>query len=145
MGHGESPCRPSCNPKTFGSMDWPAACLFYDNFFDFQYSVMRADPAFAVVAFAAAKLEGNDFLALFIWLDDLGGHTRAFDVGLADLHLVAIGHQQHVLQRDLLALLAIKEFDLHDVAGLDAVLLGTCSNYCIHKCVLFPRGKGSER
>src|SRR6267378_33343 len=58
------------------SQSRPTARLLYNNFFDFQDSVVRADPAFAVVAFAAAKLEGNDLLALFVGFDDLGGHTR---------------------------------------------------------------------
>src|ERR1039457_4766039 len=132
-------------PNAFGT-----ATNSDNNLFNLQNRMVRADTAFAMVTFAAAELEGNDFLALLVLVNDLGGHARAFDVGLADLDFLAVGNQQNVFQRDLLALFAVEEFDLQNVAGLDAILLGTCSYYCVHECVLFLLGRdkkhnGSQR
>ena len=45
---------------------------------------------------------------------------------------------------DLFAFVAVEKFDFQNVAGLDAVLLRTCSNDCVHECVFFPLGKGRE-
>src|ERR1035437_8086520 len=115
-------------PNAFGT-----ATKSDNNLFDLQNGMVRADTAFAMVTLAAAELEGDDFLALLVLVDDLGGHARAFDRGFANLDLLAVGHQQNVFQRDFLALLAVKEFDLQNVAGLDAILLGTCSYYCVHE------------
>src|SRR5271163_1817440 len=117
----------SCNavPNIFGTTKSD------NNLFDLQNRMVRANTAFAVVTLAAAELESNDLLALLVLVDDLGGHARALDIGLADLDFLAVGHQQNVFQRDFLALLAVEEFDLQNVAGLDAILLGTCSNDCV--------------
>src|ERR1017187_5614060 len=123
-------------PNAFGT-----ATKSDNNLFNLQNCMVRANTAFAMVAFAAAELEGDDFLALLVLVNDLGGHARAFDVGLADLDFLAVGNQQNVFQRDLLALFAVEEFDLQNVAGLDAILLGTCSYYCVHECVLFLLGR----
>src|SRR6266404_7679628 len=42
----------------------------YDDFFDFQNGMVRANAAFAVVTFTAAKFERNDFRSLLIGVDD---------------------------------------------------------------------------
>src|ERR1017187_4514158 len=126
-------------PNAFGT-----ATKSDNNLFNLQNCMVRANTAFAMVAFAAAELEGDDFLALLVLVNDLGGHACAFDVGLADLDFLAVGHQQHVFQRDLLALLAVKEFDLQNVAGLDAILLGTCSYYCVHE-LSFSSWEGAKK
>src|SRR5437867_2624651 len=102
--------------------------LLCDDFFDFQHRVVRANATLAVIAFAAAELEGDDFLALFVGINDLGGDARAGHGRFADLDVVAVGDEQHFFQRDVLALLAVEQFDLEQVAGLDAVLFAAGSD-----------------
>lgn len=92
----------------------------------------RTHAAFAVVAFATAKLEGNDLFGLLHRLNDLCGDPRTRYVGTADGYFITVGHQQDIRKRNLLALLAVEQFHFECITGLDPVLFSAGLNHCVH-------------
>jgi len=64
------------------------------------------------------------------------GDTRTGDIGLADLNVFSVRDQQDVVERNFRVLGPCHELDFEHVAGLDAILFGTCSNDCVHGIIL---------
>ncbi len=112
-------------------------CLEFD-VRDFDAGEFLAVADRAVVAFAAAELEGDDFRGLAL-LDDLGGDLRALDQRSADLHAGVVGREEDLVECGGLAGLDVEQLDVNDVAGLDAELPAACLDDCV--CHMVPLGK----
>src|SRR5687768_4606256 len=74
------------------------------------------------VVLAALHLEDNDLVALTV-LDDLAGDVRAFDARSANVGLVAVGAEDHVVERHLGAGVAGQGWNSDCLASFGAVLL----------------------
>ena len=84
----------------------------------------------AVIAFAAAELEGDDLVVLEL-IDDFGsdlgtGHKRS-----ADLDFAAVSDKKNLGKLNVSADFRIEFLDLDLVAGFHAVLFAACLNYCV--------------
>src|SRR5512137_2921187 len=63
---------------------------------------------------------------------DLGGDSRALDLGPADLRLAGAADEQNVVELQLRTHLALELLHLDALALFDAMLLSTRANHCVH-------------
>src|SRR5881275_2867234 len=102
---------------------------------DLHFGVFLAVADLAVVAFAAAVLDGVDLGALD-GAEDLGGHGGAGDDGRAELGLAFAGDQQHLVEGDGLVALGDGAVDAYSVAGGDFELGAAVFNDRVHRAWL---------
>src|SRR5210317_214145 len=99
---------------------------------DLQFGVRLAMALALEVVLAAAELDDLDLLAATLRLDG-GGDLAAVEVGCADLDVVAIGNQQHLVEFDRPALFAGELLDPDGVALGDPVLLTAAQDDSVHR------------
>ena len=87
----------------------------------------------AVIAFAAAELEGDDLVVLEL-LDDFGSDLGAGHEGGSDLDFAAIGDEKNFGKLNIRANFSVEFFDFDFVAGFHAVLFAAGLDDCVcHK------------
>ena len=79
------------------------------------------------VVLAALHFEDDDLVALPL-LDDLAGDVRALDPGCADVCLVAVGAEDHVVERNLGARITRQARNSDRLSRLGAELFAAGSN-----------------
>src|SRR4029079_430802 len=85
------------------------------------------------VVLTSLHLEDDDLLVPAV-LDDLAGNGRTLERRNADESLVAIGAEDHVVERDLGSRVARKAWNSNCLARLGAILLATGADDCVSHC-----------
>jgi hypothetical protein len=87
------------------------------------------------VLLAALHLDEQKLFAAAL-ADDFAFNARALEERLADPDLSLVGvtfaAKEHLIELDRRTDRAIELLDLDDIAGLNAILLPTCLNHCVH-------------
>jgi len=113
--------------------------LFSGDCFDFKASQLAAVADCAVIAFAAAEFESDDFVVLEL-IDDFGANLGACHERFADFDIAALADKKHVREINVRADFGFEFFDVDFVSGLDSILFATCLNHCVcHKKTLLNR------
>src|SRR5581483_1636046 len=91
----------------------------------------------AAVALAAAILVDEQLGPAAVG-DHLRGDLGAFQRRLADLHVLTVGDQEHLAERDRAAgvdrlAVVLELLDVDRLARLDPVLLAACRNHRVHE------------
>jgi len=98
----------------------------------------------AVITFAAAIFESDDFLVLALF-ENFAFNGRALDQRRAVSDVVAIRMKEHIGENSVLARLGLEEIDIDDVTFRDAVLPATSFDNCErHKRKRVSRGKAAH-
>lgn len=99
--------------------------------------------ALAQVVLAAAELDDDFLLALAVALHGRGD-LAATEQRRADLDLIALAHQQHLVEFDIGADIGCQLLDAQNGAFADAILLTTRGNDGVHDLTEL-RGPGDAR
>ena len=65
-------------------------------------------------------------------LDDLGNNGSALNNGSADLDSALLANGENLIEGDFAVVLSVQLLDVDDVAALNAVLLATGFDNCVH-------------
>src|SRR5690554_3085131 len=97
---------------------------------DLDFGVMLPVAHLLAMVLAAAELHDAHLVGAAVGLDG-GGDGGALE-RVADLDAFAVAEHEHVVERDLLARLDVKQLDAERLALHHAVLLSACYQDCVH-------------